>query len=112
MVAFLLVDGREINVFFRLIGSIVGGPILVIFIWFIVLPFGLVTYAMCLVANRAGFTYGPAWAAGGILIGSLFGHGIAHWSSTPDVLLLTVGGGVIGLLSGLALRRLWTAQPG
>ena len=94
-----------------LVSAVIAGPLLVFFIWFIVVPFGIVTYAICLVLSESRVANRYGWAFGGMLLGLAFGAFMALFMAAPDVLPLTGIGGAVGLVTGLLLRQVWFFSP-
>jgi hypothetical protein len=86
--------------------SLVGGCMLLLFIWFLTVPFGLFTYLLAALATRLGVVNRPNWMAGGAVLGLSFGFFIGLWSQS-SVELMATSGTVIGLASGTVLREIW-----
>lgn len=104
--AFCEAGWRDTNVVIRLLGSPVGGLVSLLFVWFLVIPLGLLTYPLCLAFHKLGVKHRVLWVLGGATIGWLFGWFIAAWATMP--LAISVGSGIpIGAATGLALRDVW-----
>ena len=88
------------------VGSLVFGVLALVFIWFVTVPFGLITYGLCVVARNVGVTNRLIWAFVGMLAGLGFGWSMSHSPDFPRALLCVSGSG-IGLASGLVLWKLW-----
>ena len=106
--AFCQVDWRDAMFISRLFGSLMGGFLLLWFVWFLTIPLGLLTSAPCFVFSRLGVKNRALWVIGGAAIGLLFGRFIAGWAHMPLIISLGSGAG-IGAVSGLALREVWCA---
>lgn len=104
--SFSEVQWGDCNIATRMIGSLLGAPVLLVFIWFITIPFGLITYGACLAAKMSGVTNRLIWATGGALTGLGFGWFMASFAQAP-VILFSVSGTVIGLVSSMALWQVW-----
>ncbi len=104
---FLMADwGADYPVILRVFASIFGAGFLLIFIWFITIPFGLLTYFFCqyLLAMRVRGIV--SWTLGGAIIGAAFGFFMAHWAALP-VPIHTAIGITVGIPAGWNLRGLW-----
>jgi hypothetical protein len=100
------VQWGDCSIAVRIIGSLLGAPVLLVFIWFITIPFGLIAYCVCLAAKVSGVTNWLIWAVGGMLMGFVFGRYMAGFAQAP-VILFSVSGTVIGLASSVALWEVW-----
>jgi hypothetical protein len=104
---FFAVDWRDTNIASRVLGSVVGSPILLFFVWFIVIPFGLLTYIVCFALRELNQTGRPlCWAVGGDVTGLAFGLFMTAFTCLP-VGLMGADGAVVGVVMGMALQRLW-----
>lgn len=104
-------DWNETMMLVRLPGSLLGGFVLLAFVWFWTIPLGLLTCALCLTLRRLGVTNVGLWVLGGAALGLLFGCFIAVWSGMPFG--MSMGSGIcIGAVAGLALRQVWCAAGG
>ncbi len=106
-VTFLLIDQPGKPVAERVGEAIVAAPFALILLWFLVIPFGILTYPLCLVLSESRVTNRFAWAFGGMLIGLAFGGFLSLLFLSPEALQLTGIGGVVGLVAGLLLRKVW-----
>lgn len=102
-------DWKETPFLLQLAGSLVSGIFLLLFIWFITIPFGLFTYLVCRVAKTAGLTNRLVWNAGGTAIGLLFGLFMATWAPLPVGPNVMVGS-IIGFGSSLVLTGIWMSD--
>lgn len=82
---------------------------LLFFIWFITVPFGLLTYGICAAAQKARIRSRWIWLVAGTLTGLAFGLLMVSWAHIP-LTLMAIGGSFIGLSSGAILRRLWMGR--
>lgn len=90
----------------RVFGSLMGGFVLLSFVWFATLPFGLLTSVLCFAVSRSGGTSRALWMIGGAGFGLLSGQMVAVWAHIP--VIISLGSGVcIGAVSGVALREVW-----
>lgn len=104
-------DWHDTPLLVRLPGSVVGGFVLLAFIWFLTIPLGLLTSALCLALRQLGLAYRPLWLCGGLVVGGLMGQFFALWAQVPAP--LTIGSGVpVGAVTGLALREVWCRDKG
>jgi hypothetical protein len=92
----------------RLVGSIVGGFVLLVFIAPITVAVGIITYGFCWVVTQGGFL-AQAWLW--ILVGGVFGvaYGLmwAEYFVHEQRSLLTASGAILGLATGAILAILW-----
>ncbi|MCR4415717.1 MAG: hypothetical protein NUV77_25165 [Thermoguttaceae bacterium] len=104
--AFCFADWHDAKLLSRLFGSLLGGFVLLSFIWFATVPVGLLTSLLCLAISRYGIRNRILWGTGGGAFGLLFGQFIADWAHMS--LIISLASGVcIGAVSGLALREVW-----
>lgn len=106
---FCQVDWHEATLILRFAGSVVGGFVLLAFVWFWTVPLGLLTYPFCLALQRSQVRRRTWWILGGIVTGLLFGQFIGTWASIP--IALSIASGIsVGALTGFGLRRVWLAE--
>lgn len=103
---FCSVDWHNTALLARLLGSLMGGFVLLAFTWLATVPLGLLTSAVCFALSRGGVKNRALWMIGGAGFGLLFGQFIAVWAHiAPGVVL---GSGVcIGAATGAVLREVW-----
>jgi len=100
-------DWHDAAVVFRFFGSLLGGFVLLAFVWFWSIPLGFVTYALCLALRRYEVTNRGLWSFGGAVLGLMIGWFIAVWAKTPLTVALS-SGMPIGAVAGLTLREVWS----
>jgi hypothetical protein len=99
-------DWQNTAIVVRIFGSLVGGFVLLAFVWFLTIPLGLVTSALCLALRELGVRNRGLWWLGGTAIGSLVGWFLATWARLP--LAVSLGSSMaVGALTGLMLRHVW-----
>lgn len=99
-------DWHDAAIAFRFFGSLLGGFVLLAFVWFWSIPLGLVTCALCLALRRFEVTNRGLWGFGGAVLGLMIGWFIAIWAKMP--LMVALSSGIpIGAVAGLALRDVW-----
>jgi len=95
----------------RLLESLAFGLISLWFIWFLALPFGLLTYLLCSALRRAGVENRAPWAAVGAIVGLWAATFMSLWGNFPIVKITSIGT-LIGLASGLVMRPVWRPRRG
>jgi hypothetical protein len=106
---FFEVDWHDSGLLPRLAGSILGGFVLLAFIWFWTIPLGLVSYACCLALSKLALLSRTLWALGGLATGSAIG-GFLGVSETMPLAISLSSGVAIGVGTGLWLRELWAGN--
>jgi hypothetical protein len=89
-------------------GAIVLGLSGTLMAWFMVIPVGLLSAALCRGLGHIGIASRSIWEAGGIMLGALYGAWWAAFGAVP----VTWGpciGGPLGLAVGLILCRIWAS---
>jgi hypothetical protein len=90
----------------RLLGSIVGGFALLVFVWFWTVPFGILTFCICWGLHEANVKHRILWAIGGAAVGWLFGLFMGTWAGV-SISVFEWSGTVIGTAAGMMLREIW-----
>jgi hypothetical protein len=103
----LTLDWGDAGPFHRVLGALVGGFVLNVFMWFFNLLLGISTFCLCawLCSNRIMPIH--LWLIGGAAIGCLYGAMIAGGCVHGEWGLLLTSGAAIGLAAAAVLHRLW-----
>jgi hypothetical protein len=83
---------------------VIHGVWLSFYIWFITLPFGLITYGLCMVLRNVGVTRLVDWALVGTVAGFAFGWFILPPNPPP---IMSYVGSATGFAAGLILWKVW-----
>jgi hypothetical protein len=105
--SFCYVDWHDAMLPTQVFASLLGGFLLLFFVWFLTIPLGLLSYVVCWSLCQANVRSTTIWVFGGAAVGLLFGQYMACWACVP-VSLFLVSGPAIGSVTGWALRRIWT----
>jgi hypothetical protein len=92
----------------RLVGSLVGGFVLLVFIAPITVAVGIVTYGFCWVVAQMGvLTQTWLWTLAGGMFGAAYGLVWADYFAHEQRILLTTSGAILGLATGAILAIIW-----
>ena len=99
-------DWHDAMLLVRVFGSLLGGFVLLAFVWFWTIPLGLLTFAVCWGLRDAHVKNTAVWALGGAALGLLVGQLVPLWANVQPTLFLT-SGLPFGFMTGLALKGVW-----
>jgi hypothetical protein len=92
----------------RLVGSLVGGFVLLVFIAPITVAVGIITYGFCwVVAQTVVLTQTWLWTLVGGTFGAAYGLVWADYFAHEQRILLTTSGAILGLATGAILAIIW-----
>jgi hypothetical protein len=104
--SFCTVDWHDTMLVSRVFGSILGGFVLLAFVWFWTIPLGFLTSFICFALRESDVKNIGVWCLGGAVFGLVVGQFLIHWANMPPA--LSLGSGVpIGFVTGLALKGVW-----
>jgi hypothetical protein len=111
VISFCTADWHEAMLVSRVFGSLVGGFVLLAFVWFWTIPLGFLTSFIGFALREANLKNIVVWEIGGAACGFVVGEFLVHWANLQPA--LSFGSGVpIGFLTGLALRGVWIDRGG
>jgi hypothetical protein len=92
----------------RLVGSLVGGFVLLVFIAPITVAAGIITYGLCwLVTQKGDLNQTWLWTLVGGAIGAAYGLFWADYFVHEQRILLAISGAILGLATGAILAIIW-----
>lgn len=99
------------ELFSRLLGSLMGGFVLLVFIAPITGAVGIVTYGFCWVVTQMGvLTPTWLWTLAGGAFGAAYALVWANYFVHGQQLLLVTSGTIIGFATGVVLAFLWKRE--
>jgi hypothetical protein len=97
---------KDPNLTEQIINAFFGSFILLFFIYFIIIPFGIASYIVCWFLYSFDKVDKPIWIILGGVTGVLFGLLVAIVAS-EDIIGLVIPGLIVGIISGWMLALLW-----